>query len=443
VNYTLELGLKGLRRHPRTMLLAVFTMALGLAAAMTMLTLLAMLSADPLPGQSRNLYLAWVDSRQAPSAGDKLDDESSAPPRLLKLSDVQALAAAMPQARQTALVPTSLSLDNEDGSTQASVRALLATGPMPSMFAVPLQHGRYWTAQEEREHAPVAIIDRETSLKLLGTANGAGHNIRIGKTLFQVIGISGHWNPQPHFYALQGNESAWGKQFAVRAYLPLESALDAGVTPASSQDCDRGTHGGFRFNELDVGACRFLQLWAELTTPGAVRAFNDLLDGYGRQRHAEGVFVRPPQSRLYSVRQWLAANRAVPASVHLNLWLAVGLLGLCMVNVAGLLAARFLRRGTELGVRRVLGASRRDIVLQCLAEAGIAGLAGGLLALPLTLFGLWVVRLQDRGYTELAHLNPLLFLALLGLAVLAGLLVGALPAWRATRIEPALQVKSL
>jgi len=443
MNYTLELGLKGLRRHPRTMLLAVLTMALGLAATMTMLTLMAMLSVDPLPGLSRNLYLAWVDSRQAPNAGDRLDDDGSKPPRLLKLADVEALAAAMPQARQSAMVATPLNLDSEDGSKQDSIRAVLATGPMPSMLAVPLQHGRYWSVQEEREHAPVAIIDRKTSLKLLGTTDGTGQHVRIGKTLFQVIGISGDWNPQPHFYALQDNESAWGKDFATRAYLPLRSALDAGVVPLSVQDCDRGDHGGFRFNELDVDACRFLQLWAELPTAQATRAFADLLDGYSRQRHAEGVFVRKPQSRLYSVRQWLAANRVVPDGVHLNLWLAVGLLGLCMVNVAGLLSARFLRRSSELGVRRVLGAPRRSIILQCLVEAGIAGLAGGLLALPLTLFGLWVVRLQKHGYTEQAHLNPLLFLALLALALLVGVLVGVLPAWRATRIEPALQVKSL
>ncbi|MFT4247170.1 MAG: ABC transporter permease [Pseudomonas sp.] len=443
MKYAMQLGLKGLRRHPRTMLLAIVTMALGLAATMTMLTLLAMLSIDPLPGLSQNLYLGWVDSRQAAKVGDTHYDGANGPPRLLKLTDVEALAAAGPRARQSALVATLMNVDSEDRSHQDSVRAVLATGPMPSMFGVPLQHGRYWTPQEEREHAPVAIIDRATSLKLLGTADGTGQRLHIGTSLFRVVGISGEWNPQPHFYALQEDEAAWGKNFAVRMFLPLQSALDAGVVPYSSQDCDRGDHGGFHFNELDLKGCRFLQLWAELPTPGAISDFQDMLDRYARQRHAEGVFARPAQASLYSVRQWLAANRTVPDSVHLNLWLAVGLLALCMVNVAGLLAARFLRRSGELGIRRVLGAPRRAIIVQCLTEASVAGLVGGLLALPLTLFGLWVIRLQDHGYTDQARLNPLLFLALLGLAVLVGLLVGLLPAWRATRIEPALQVKSL
>src|SRR3546814_20685981 len=109
-----------------------------------------------------------------------------------------------------------------------------------------------------------------------------------------------------------------------------------------------------------------------------------------------------------------------------------------MVNVAGLLAARFVHRSGELGVRRVLGAPRRSIVMQCLADSGMAGVLGGLLALPLTLFGLWVVRLQARGYPDMARFDPALLLALLELAPAPGLLGGLLPSWPAPRLPPAL-----
>ncbi|XWO47258.1 FtsX-like permease family protein [[Pseudomonas] boreopolis] len=61
------------------MALAVATMALGLAAAMTMLTLLSMLSSDPLPGLSQRLYLAWADSRQA-QRSERLDGAGRRPP---------------------------------------------------------------------------------------------------------------------------------------------------------------------------------------------------------------------------------------------------------------------------------------------------------------------------------------------------------------------------
>lgn len=444
MNYTLELGLRGLRRHPRTMALSILTLALGLAATMTMLSLLTMLSADPLPGLSQHLYLGWVDSRQALKPGSRPEDDSAAPPSLWKLADVQAMAAAHPQVRQAALVSTPLNLSSEDGKRSDSGQGILATGPLPSMFGVPLLHGRYWTAQEERSRERVIVIDRDISLKLLGAENGVGRNVRLGRELFRVVGISGRWAPQPRFYALgSGSPVWWGGNRGETMFVPAQAAADAGVVPMATQLCDRELTGGFKFNELDIQACRWLQLWAELRTPQQVAAFDDALLAYARDRHAAGSFERAPQARLHGARQWLSANRVVPDGVRLNLWLALGLLALCMVNVAGLLAARFLRRSGELGVRRVLGAPRRAIVLQCLVESGLAGVLGGLLALPLTLFGLWVVRMQEQDYTEQARFSPGLFLALLALAALTGLLVGLLPAWRAARLEPALQVKSL
>src|SRR3546814_20779648 len=76
------------------MALSIVTLGLGLAAVMTMLTLLAMLSADPLPGVSQHLYLGWVDSRELPRSGGKASDDSASPASLWNMADVQAMAAA-------------------------------------------------------------------------------------------------------------------------------------------------------------------------------------------------------------------------------------------------------------------------------------------------------------------------------------------------------------
>lgn len=441
MKHAIELGLKGLRRHPRTMALAVLTMALGLASTMTMLTLLAMLSSDPLPGISQQLYLGWVDSREAPRPGQPVADNASLLRSLWKLGDVQAMRAAHPQLRQSGLVSTLLTLQAADGG-KSSGTGILALGPMPSMFGVPLRHGRYWSDQEEQARTPVAIIDAAASRRLFGTEDGTGREVRIGQGLFRVIGISDAWAPRPAVHFLQNENGVWSDDATI-AFVPALAALDARVVPVSQQDCDTTGMHGFRFNELNVGACRWLALWAELPTPASVEEYRHALLAYAQARHASGTFQREADAGLHGVAQWLRINRVVPDSVRLNLWLALGLLMLCLVNVAGLLAARLQRRAGELGVRRVLGAPRHTIVVQCLVEAGTAGLLGGLLALPLTLCGLWIVRLQQHGYTDLAQFRPMLFLVLLALALCCGLLVGALPAWRAARVAPALQVKSL
>jgi len=139
---------------------------------------------------------------------------------------------------------------------------------------------------------------------------------------------------------------------------------------------------------------------------------------------------------------YLAKNKVVPGDVNLQMWLAFAFLLVCLVNTVGLLLAKFLRRSSEIGVRRALGASRRAIFAQCLIEAGMVGLVGGLLGLGLAELGLWAVRQQPADYAPLAHLDPLMLLTTFVLAVAASLLAGVLPAWRACLVSPAIQLKS-
>ncbi len=441
-HYWVELGLRGLSRDLRTTALAVLLLALGLAAVMSMLTLLAMLSGDPLPGISSHLHLAYVDSRQPEHNTGEENPDRDLPPFLWKLPDAQAVMALHPNLRQTALASTILQLSEPDTHRNHTGRTVLAQGPMPAIFGVPLVRGRFWTAQEERDGVPVVVLAERAARELFEGEEALGHEVKIGERLFRVVGIAGNWNPKPRFHFMGLGESAWAGD-GDSAFLPLRAALDARVAIIGTRECDEQTSGGFAFDQINLSACRWLALWAELSTQDERDAYTATLAAFAQERHAAGVFEREPASRLDTVPEWLDANRVVPDSVRLNLWLAAGLLGLCMVNVAGLLAARFLRRGGELGIRRVLGAPRASVVWQCLVEAAAIGTIGGVLALPLTLFGLWLIRIQDQGYTEQAHLDGGLFGLLLLLAIAVGVLVGLLPALRAARIEPVLQVKSL
>ncbi len=435
--YSFELALRGLKRHPRTTLLVVLTMALGLASAMTTLTLLHMLSADPLPGISQHLYLAWMDSRQTLNAGESDHTNGTAVPHTMKLADALALVAAHRAQRQAMLTTVLQNVQTLDNKSQASQVGLATTSELFPMFGIPLRHGRYWSAQEDADHTPVVVISAELSQKLFGTDDGVGRSVRIGGKVFRIIGISARWSPQPHFYGLE----MWSYgDTAENLFLPVTALLDAGLGPFTSGDCDRDAT--LSFGKVDVQHCRWLSLWTQLETAAQVTDYRQFLLNYARDQRAAGRFDRLAAARLYSMPAWLESNYVVPENVRLNVLLAGGFLLLCMVNVAGLLAARFLRRSTEMGVRRGLGAPRQAIFAQCVWEAGSAGVFCGALALPLTLFGLWVVRQQQLGYTDLAHLDSLMFAGMFVLALVVGLLVGLLPAWRACIVQPALQIKS-
>lgn len=440
LGYNAELALRGLRRSPKSTLLAVLTVALGLAATMTTLTLLHMLSADPLPGRSEHLYLAWVDTVQAkPADYSSLNGVTVANFRRIKMPDAQALVQAHRAVRQAALAGMDVDVSRDDGAQRQNGQSLLATTSefMP-MFGVALRYGRSWTAAEDDARAPVAVIDVDLAEKLFGTGNAVGRSIRLDQAIFRVIGVSDRFAPQPHFYGL--DRWAFSGSDRENVFVPYTAALDATLHPSGSDGCDEGTaHGLF---SVDPAHCAWLALWVQLDTPGQVASYRDYLAGYAAQQKQLTGSARPAGSDLLSVSQWMTRQNVVPDSVRLNVWLAGSFLLLCMVNVAGLLAAKFLRRGGEIGIRRALGAPRRAVFTQHVLEATVVSLLGAVLALPLTELGLWILRIQAQGFTDLARLDPVMFGGLFALAMAVGVLVGVLPAWRASTVEPGLQVKS-
>ncbi|MGC1547871.1 MAG: ABC transporter permease [Rhodanobacter sp.] len=439
--YNLELALHGLRRFPKSTVLAVITVAMGLSASMTTLTLLHMLSADPLPGRSQNLYLAWVDTVQAkPQNYTSLNDVNTVNYKRIKMPDVKALMASHRATRQAAMADMTADVETIDGKHVQQFQELLATtSDFVPMFGVALRSGRSWSSAEDDAHAPVAVIDTNLAQKLFGNANALGQSIHIKDTVFRVIGVVSPFAPQPHFYGL--NAWTFSSSDANDVFVPYTAALDAGLQPNSYDLCDVGTKKKSVF-DINTTHCSWLSYWVQLDTSQQVLDYRAYLDHYMEQNKLLSGDGKPAKAGLFSAAEWLAMQNVVPDNVRLNVWLAGSFLLLCMVNVAGLLAAKFLRRSGEIGIRRALGAPRRAVFIQHVLEASAISVMGGVLALPLTLCGLWILRKQDQGFTDLAQLDPLMFIALFMLALVVGVIVGLLPSWRASTVEPGLQVKS-
>ena len=128
--------------------------------------------------------------------------------------------------------------------------------------------------------------------------------------------------------------------------------------------------------------------------------------------------------------------------------IALMFLGVCLVNVVGLLLAKFLNAAPLTGLRRALGASRRDIVRQHMTEVLLLGLAGGVLGLVLAIGGLAGMRsLYDSDYNGSAYerltaIDPVVVLITLALALVAGAIAGLYPSWRIGRTAPAVYLKT-
>jgi putative ABC transport system permease protein len=191
----------------------------------------------------------------------------------------------------------------------------------------------------------------------------------------------------------------------------------------------------------ETAPCLWVSLWVQLDDAAKVAGYRRFVADYAVQQKQLGRFAHADNTKLPSLMEWLDFNHVVPSDVRLQTWLAFAFLLICLFNTVGLLLAKFLRRAGEIGVRRALGASRAAVFAQCLFEAGLIGLLGGVGGLLLTLLGLWLVRRQPVAYADLVHLDMRMFLATFALAIGASLLAGVLPAIRASRTAPGLQLK--
>ncbi len=434
--YYLRLALRRCRQNLPMLSLLVLTMAIGVAACMAALTIATTLSGEPLPGISAHLYVASMDAHEP---GDRDNERQAVPDSYLRLSDAKALVDTGRARQQAALAQSLQQVGNPDGRQSDQVMGLMAYGPLPDMLGVALRHGRSWMPAEQSSRAPVVLIDADLAQKLFGTDDAVGRNVAMGKHVYRVIGVIAPWSPRMQFLDVSrnlGSVLGQNEQF----FVPVEAALDGGVGPLTSGECSKDA-AVVSFQSAEVGQCRWLEVWLALDGTAAVADYQRFLFGYAQAQHDAGRFAHPPQARLYDASGWMTANHVVPDDVRLNVMLAGAFLLLCMINVAGLLAARFLRRQADVAIRRALGASRRQVFAQHLIETGLIGLIGGLIALPLTWCGLWIVRQQPVSYAVAADFSGMVFAGLLLLSLAVGLVVGILPAWRICRLPPALQIK--
>jgi len=429
--YYFNLALRSFRRDKALTALMVVAIALGIGACMTTLTVFHVLSGDPIPGKSDKLFYVQLDPEEMNdyTPGEEPNDQVSR-------YDAEALLRGKRGLRQAMMTGGGISVTpGREGLAPFVADARYTSADFFPMFDVPLLYGNGWSAKEDESHARVAVISKALNERVFGGGNSVGKPLRIDQTDFTVVGVIDEWRPTPRFYDL--NSDRYGALEDV--FLPFTTSRDLEMGRNGSMSCWGDSAG----DSTSVNApCVWIQYWVELDSPEKAAAYRDYLVNYSDQQRAAGRYKRPTNVRLRNVMEWLEFNRVVPTDVVMQLWLGFGFLLVCLVNTVGLLLAKFLRRGSEIGVRRALGASRRAIFTQCLVEAGTVGLAGGILGLGLSLLGLWAVRQQPASYAGLAHLDVGMLLLTFVMAIVASVLAGLLPAWRAMQVTPAIQLKS-
>ena len=439
--YYLDLALRSLKRNKVLTALMVLAIAVGIGASMTTLTVMHILSGDPLPGRSAHLYYPQVD----PLPDDATYGKNKHPYPMMDDRSAVDLWSAHRADRQALVVDSAVKVRSPDANLPPLMEGMTSTtADFFPMFGAPFEYGGAWTAADDAGHARVAVISSDLNAKLFGGRNSVGKTLRLKDSSVRIVGVLKSWRPTPRFYSVAGGIGANGQ--GADPYAKPEDVFTPYFTGLEIND------GNFQQytcwgnppapGHLENSPCLWVSLWVELDSAAKASAYRDFIAHYAQQQKALGRFQQT-DTRMLDLMGWLDAEHVIPSDTQLQMWLAFAFLAICLFNTVGLLLAKFLRRAGEIGVRRALGASHRAVFAQCLTEAGLIGFIGGVGGWLLTLVGLWLVRRQQTPYSDLVHMDMAMFVTTFVLAIAVSLLAGMLPALRASRIAPALQLKTL
>ena len=436
--YYLELAVRSLRRSPGLTALMILSIGFGVAASMTTYSVFRGLSGDPIPWKSSRLFMPQIDSW---GPGDRFHDE---PPDALDYADAMALMRQHRATRQSAIYPIGPSLmPTNTGRNRGPVEldGYAVYSEFFPMLDVPFHYGHGWSVDEDVSLLPVAVISDKLSQQVFGGGNSVGKTIDIDNHDYRIVGVMRDWNLQPRFFDIEGGYySVDGPD----VFLSFRHSVAIHMINAGWDGCRKGASDPQGdFVGLQNSDCVWIAYMAELDDVAAVQRYRQYLDDYASEQQKAGRFRWAPNNRLRDVPAFLDHEHIVPSDTKVSLLVAQGLLIVCLVNTVGLLLAKFLRRSGEIAVRRALGASRKAIYAQFLTEAGVIGVGGGVLGLLFTAMGvLSVDQVLPASYAVLARIDPSLLLLTLLLAVTATLVAGVYPTYRASRVQPAWQLKA-
>jgi putative ABC transport system permease protein len=287
----------------------------------------------------------------------------------------------------------------EHRDKQASLIFVMGTSLAFQEFQkVDIEFGRFFTEGELKTARPVCVLAERTAKDLFPGEGAVDKTIRVSGENYLVVGVFAHY------------DSLFGglfENYAVIPYTTYEHRM-------------RDKWESAQFNVFPVSAAR-------------IDAAIDTTRGLLRARH----HLRPGQDDDFSITTSDAALEFTrkftgPVALVLVLISSIGL----MVGGIGVLIIMLVsvtERTREIGVRKSIGASRREILWQFLIESGVLTLIGGVIGIG---FGLLIA----RGASQAMAFPFVLPLQWVAIAVVVsggiGLVFGLYPANRAARLDP-------
>ena len=434
--YYLKLGVLSIRANPALSALMVAAIGIGIGACMSIVTIHHVMSGNPIPQKSGDLYYVQVDNW---SPDEPYSDDGD-PPNQVTYLDATGLYAAGKEFTQVIFFQSNRVIQpSGDDESPFELETRATTNEFFRMFDVPFRYGGGWESSADVNEERVVVIAQALNEQLFGGVNSVGEMLTINGEAYRVVGVLDYWQPIPKFFDLNNNPYDEPEQL----FLPFSIAVNGEHGRAGNTNCwapvDDGGYASFLGSE-----CIWIQMWAELPSADDKQRYLQLLDAYVDDQKSLGRFPRPLNNRVSDVEEWMDEQEVVDEDVSVLLGLAILFLIVCLLNTIGLLLAKVMRRSKDISLRRALGASKQAMFSQYIVEAGLIGIAGGLLGIGLTWFGLRGIEnlFSEMEYIRnLVQMDWLMVIAAVVLAIVSALAAALYPTWRACNITPASQLR--
>ncbi len=278
------------------------------------------------------------------------------------------------------------------------VAVIGGTANMAELSNLDLEAGRFFLEVENRRAVPIAVIGSAVREELFGPLDPIGRLVWIGDVPYKVVGL------------LTKQGSVLGQNQDTRVYLPL-GAFRKQFGLRRSVTIFVRPHGGMASQETTMDEVRTI-LRARRNTPF----------------RAKDPFGIVTSGAVQTVWRQISAGAFALVTFISGISLVVG-----GVVIANIMLVSVIERTKEIGIRRAIGARRRDILLQFLSEAALLSLVGGLIGVALG----WAIAVGLAAAFPLpTRVTPGLVAAGLLIAVVTGLIAGVFPARKAARLAP-------
>jgi len=315
----------------------------------------------------------------------------------LTLKDAAAIAAECPSVRAVAPAHIKKLLVKFENVTYTTK----IVGAMPAIQGVrniQLQSGSFFDEAENSLMAPVAVVAPTVVDSLFGGRDPLGASITIGRVMFKVIGVT----------APKGAVS--GEDQDDQIFVPLRTAIAKlmNVTYLSN-------------------------VFVEAAGPDSIHSAGVEIKALLRERHRlrenkDDDFVIQNQADVIQAQSSVARTFSL-----LVLSIAVSSLLIGGVGILGVMLLSIQERISEIGIRRAVGARRRDILVQFLVESSFLGTLGGIAGLFLGLGASVGVKLISGMPVVL---EPDYIVLSVAFSFATGLIFGIYPSWKAARLDP-------